>query len=610
MTSGVRQASDLIDQSTHEKKSSPTPGSRDVPYPLQARQQVVLQNDQDPGTHFSSIHRCAGQDLHPKTLDDIPDSSMRIKVQRMLSILPKESLTSCWSALIATRANVEDALERMILGREQSRRQLSGQAENQARADSIVSATPSTGYIQTESKVHARKIHQRWATEFEQRQAGLKIEADSSAESSKSSSRASKRRLVRGRRQAQEVTPPVAKILSSPVILSDPVTKSPPPTPTETHDEEFLFNFNSCSSHELLGLGLPLEVIQEIISRGPYKSKDAIRQEASSISVPKRNSAKVDMFIDKCNGLFSAYLAIDALISQCQHVARPVLSTISNWGIDISDEGALNGELQVTDTIQTRQGYREDFAQSSDCEKNSGCLRGAKMAGFESQPSMIREDFSLKDYQLFGMNWLLLLFKNGLSGILADDMGLGKTCQVIAFLACLYEKGFKGPHLIIVPGSTLENWLREFRQICPKLNVFPYYADQKERYLMRQNIKSQANADVVITTYTIAKALEDNKFLRRLKPVCCIFDEGHILKNKSSAGYGAYMRIPAKFRLLLTGTPLQNNLQELICLLAFILPSVFEANDAQLQELFSIKATTQNHEDSHAAFLSTSRTSR
>jgi SWI/SNF-related matrix-associated actin-dependent regulator 1 of chromatin subfamily A len=84
-------------------------------------------------------------------------------------------------------------------------------------------------------------------------------------------------------------------------------------------------------------------------------------------------------------------------------------------------------------------------------------------------------DITLKDYQVVGLNWLALLYKHKLSCILADDMGLGKTCQVIAFLSHLVETGVSGPHLVIVPASTLENWLREFQLFSPNLVVEPYY---------------------------------------------------------------------------------------------------------------------------------------
>jgi SWI/SNF-related matrix-associated actin-dependent regulator 1 of chromatin subfamily A len=81
----------------------------------------------------------------------------------------------------------------------------------------------------------------------------------------------------------------------------------------------------------------------------------------------------------------------------------------------------------------------------------------------------------MRDYQVAGLNWLISLHENGISGILADEMGLGKTCQVIAFLSHLVETGLNGPHLVVCPGSTLENWLREFQKFAPELVVEPYH---------------------------------------------------------------------------------------------------------------------------------------
>lgn len=191
------------------------------------------------------------------------------------------------------------------------------------------------------------------------------------------------------------------------------------------------------------------------------------------------------------------------------------------------------------------------------------------------------------------------------------DMGLGKTCQVVAFLAHLLEKGIKGPHLIVVPASTLENWLREFEIFCPLLKVVPYHGTQEVRSEIREQLEqNRETINVVITTYNLAKMKEDNKFFRRLKPVCCIFDEGHMLRNSKAAGYEAYMRINARFRLLLTGTPLQNNLRELVSLLGFILPSVFKEHSEDLEAIFSHKARTTDQDESHAALLSSQRIAR
>ena len=167
----------------------------------------------------------------------------------------------------------------------------------------------------------------------------------------------------------------------------------------------------------------------------------------------------------------------------------------------------------------------------------------------------------------------------------------------------------KGPHVIVVPSSTLENWLREFSVFCPELNVVPYYASQSERANIRDEImEDRQGTDVVLTTYAVAKMKDDNRFLRKLKPVCAIWDEGHMLRNCKAAGYDAYSRIPARFRCILSGTPLQNNLGELCSLLAFILPSTFSDLD-ELATIFNHKAKTDDG-NSHAALLSTRRVQR
>ena len=180
---------------------------------------------------------------------------------------------------------------------------------------------------------------------------------------------------------------------------------------------------------------------------------------------------------------------------------------------------------------------------------------------------------------------------------------------MIAFLAHLYEAGVKGPHLVVVPGSTLENWLREFHNFCPGLRVEPYYGGQKERGDLQAHItKHLKDINVVVTTYDMATKPDDNHFLKELEFVACIYDEGHALKNSQSLRYKRLMKISAQFRLLLTGTPLQNNLQELVSLLAFIMPTVFRSKRHELQYIFKYKAKTSDGDNS--ALLSTRRVTR
>jgi SWI/SNF-related matrix-associated actin-dependent regulator 1 of chromatin subfamily A len=194
---------------------------------------------------------------------------------------------------------------------------------------------------------------------------------------------------------------------------------------------------------------------------------------------------------------------------------------------------------------------------------------------------------------------------------LTDAIGLGKTCQVISFFAHLLSRGISGPHLVVVPSSTLENWLREFANFCPALKVEPYYGSQRERPIIRESLRKDRSWNVLVTTYQLATGdKNDRGFLKSLQFNCCVYDEGHLLKNGSSARYDALIKLPADFRLLLTGTPLQNNLQELASLLAFILPSVFDEKRADLASIFKYKAKTTDDEETNSALLSQQRIRR
>ncbi|XP_072351423.1 SWI/SNF-related matrix-associated actin-dependent regulator of chromatin subfamily A containing DEAD/H box 1-like [Scyliorhinus torazame] len=207
------------------------------------------------------------------------------------------------------------------------------------------------------------------------------------------------------------------------------------------------------------------------------------------------------------------------------------------------------------------------------------------------QPAILSKSLELKPYQLVGLNWLVLLNKHRVNGILADEMGLGKTVQAISFLAYLYQEGDKGPHLIIVPASTLDNWIRELKQWCPALKVLLYYGSLEDRKVLRSDILHKfVDFSVIVTTYNCAISNADDRCLfRRLKLHYAVFDEGHMLKNMSSIRYQHLMTFNAEHRLLLTGTPLQNNLLELMSLLNFVMPNMFSSSTSEIRRMFSSK---------------------
>ena len=152
------------------------------------------------------------------------------------------------------------------------------------------------------------------------------------------------------------------------------------------------------------------------------------------------------------------------------------------------------------------------------------------------------------------------------------------------------ELGDEGPHLIIVPSSTMDNWQKELATWCPAIKVLNYYGSQDERRHMRlQIVQEQVEYDVILTTYNMVISSSDDRVLfRKLDFHYVIFDEAHMLKNMATTRYENLMRVQASRKLLLTGTPMQNNLVELMSLLVFVMPDMFANKKEQLRKMFSM----------------------
>ena len=199
----------------------------------------------------------------------------------------------------------------------------------------------------------------------------------------------------------------------------------------------------------------------------------------------------------------------------------------------------------------------------------------------ENQPASITA--VLREYQLEGLRWAVRMFDQGCSCILADEMGLGKTLQSISFLACIKEmRGVKGPHLIVCPLSVLSSWMDELAKWCPKLRVVRLHStDENERQRLRKEVVINTEIyDVALTTYemacnpSFALALTQKVYWR-----CVILDEGHKVKNEETTAHQILKRIHRQHTVLLTGTPVQNNLHELYALLSFLHPDVFTSSE-------------------------------
>ncbi|CCH58131.1 hypothetical protein TBLA_0A03310 [Henningerozyma blattae CBS 6284] len=184
-------------------------------------------------------------------------------------------------------------------------------------------------------------------------------------------------------------------------------------------------------------------------------------------------------------------------------------------------------------------------------------------------PSLLRG--TLRIYQKQGLNWLASLYNNNTNGILADEMGLGKTIQTIsllAYLAC--EKENWGPHLIVVPTSVLLNWEMEFKKFAPGFKVLTYYGSPQQRKEKRKGWNKPDAFHVCIVSYQLV--VQDQHSFKRKKWEYMILDEAHNIKNFRSTRWQALLNFNTRRRLLLTGTPLQNNIAELWSLLYFLMP--------------------------------------
>lgn len=180
----------------------------------------------------------------------------------------------------------------------------------------------------------------------------------------------------------------------------------------------------------------------------------------------------------------------------------------------------------------------------------------------------------LRPYQLDGVNWLVQCYQVQHGCILGDEMGLGKTCQTISLLLYLTKKlTNKERSLILCPLSVLSNWKEELERFAPGLSFVTYVGNKEERYKLQQNLKEQSQFHVLLTTYEIC--LKDAAFLKFFDWAALVVDEAHRLKNQNSLLYETLTELPVGFSLLLTGTPIQNSLQELYSLLSFIEPDIF-----------------------------------
>lgn len=223
------------------------------------------------------------------------------------------------------------------------------------------------------------------------------------------------------------------------------------------------------------------------------------------------------------------------------------------------------------DNINLIKSLKEEMDEGEEME-----MEAQQVTRLYYQPSILTGG-KLTSYQLDGLNWLISLYETGLNGILADEMGLGKTIQSIAFMAYLKQyKKKNGYFIVVVPKSTMPNWSRELKLWCPTLNVVVLNPVKEEREEALKKI-SKHKFDVVVTSYEGVNICISK--LKKIKWEAIIIDEAHRIKNENALLSKNVRTLECKFRMLVTGTPLQNNLHELWALLNFLLPELFSSSD-------------------------------
>ncbi len=220
------------------------------------------------------------------------------------------------------------------------------------------------------------------------------------------------------------------------------------------------------------------------------------------------------------------------------------------------------------------------------------------------QPSYLVNG-ELKDYQLDGLNWLLFKWSTRIPSVLADEMGLGKTIQIAAMFSVLKNRHVTWPFLVIAPTSLLVNWKNELKKWAPDLHSVIYVGDKTERELILESLiypdseytnnKSAIRCHVVFTNYEAI--MNEGQVFKQIKWEVLVCDEGHRLKNDEAKTFNALAAVNAVHKIVLTGTPLQNNIKELFSLLKFMDPSKFE-NSEKFVKQFEV-LTDQNVVELH-----------
>ncbi|XP_027164831.1 probable ATP-dependent DNA helicase CHR12 [Coffea eugenioides] len=311
-----------------------------------------------------------------------------------------------------------------------------------------------------------------------------------------------------------------------------------------------------------------------------FQALKADDQEAYMKMVEESKNERLTMLLGKTNDLL---VRLGAAVQRQKDAELQGIEPLEGSDADLPELSASKTETPG----QSRPLEDEDVLdnETNSPKKGGDLLEGQRQYNsvvhsieekVTEQPAMLQGG-ELRQYQLEGLQWMLSLFNNNLNGILADEMGLGKTIQTISLIVYLMEnKGVTGPHLIVAPKAVLPNWINEFATWAPSVVAVLYDGRADERKAIKEEFFIEGKFNVLITHYDLV--IRDKKVLNKIQWNYLIVDEGHRLKNHDCVlsrtivtGYNI------RRRLLLTGTPIQNSLQELWSLLNFLLPNIFNS---------------------------------
>ncbi|KAJ1020725.1 hypothetical protein NDA16_004117 [Ustilago loliicola] len=526
----------------------------------------------------------------------ISDEELKEKALRIMKLHPLIETKRVLSALRQTRGDLKKTLETLS-------------SRPSAVTTKSVSLKPTTNGVQ-------RPMQATIASRATQN--GVS-HATKQTNHSNASSRASTPSLSRVSSQTSNQQPaPVKKQPRETVEISSDDDDSDGQDRTEKDECAAVKWFNTADANALMDTtNCSAQQAETIIALRPFDDADDIEEKLGS----KVAKGVTPRLFHQCKDLMAGYYEVDEVLARCEKIGRELSDAMASWLPDASQSVSRLASPAVTASVNTSVAGSRESTPASTLNLSSIKKGGSSTDKFylEEQPKLLADGVKLKDYQLVGVNWLHLLYRKKTSCILADEMGLGKTAQVIAFFAQLKDMGIRGPHLVVAPSSVLENWDREFRFFAPTINVRKYYGSMKDRVELREDLAEDPDLEVILTTYDMAAGgPQDHSFLRKFgrrgcgrnecKPGCdekgcraggfevCVFDEGHMLKNRKSQKYDKLLKLKTRWRLLLTGTPLQNNLQELVSLLNFIMPEYFSDAEEALAAIFKVKAGGQQNQ--------------